>query len=665
MERTILRIGVVKSVRGRTIEVVVDKMKNVPHLLYNGSLIKNVSVGSYIKINKGFERIIGFIEAEEITEDKTEEKKNYKHETNKIVRVLKVKIVGFLERERFNQGVKDLPLIDNICYILTKEEYDRIHDFVDSDQDEPIKIGHLASELTKEINVGVNSLFASHIGIFGNTGSGKSYSLASIYNSLFEKFGGNTGFQEHSKFLLIDFNGEYIENEKGKDVIYDKKHKIVYDVPNQKIKLKKSTFEDVEILSLILDATDKTQKPFIKSCFNYTPFKKEYFNPQKFIKNLIDTLLSKKDKQFGTKAFIDLFNDLYDCVKNGIAVLEGKDLITKELGHYASGSYYSITVERDHTKNKSRETGSNIKFKVENLNHYFVNPLKEKVSSLEFKEDSLMIGFLLRLVLKYHYDIINGHANVEHISPLIRRAKTSLIKLDEMVDLQERPQFSNNLKIISLKNINDNSLKKVLALVVCKEAYDEQKKVEFATSYLNIIIDEAHNLLSYSSTRESETWKDYRLETFEEIIKEGRKFGTFLTIASQRPNDISQTIISQLHNYFLHRLINNKDIEAIEKTVSYLDKVSFESLSILPTGTCVLAGLATKLPVTIKINKLDEKYQPNSRTIKLTKIWKKEVNAEETPAATVVDKKSIGGSYKPTSSPKSFAGDGNGNDLPF
>ena len=79
-------------------------------------------------------------------------------------------------------------------------------------------------------------------------------------------------------------------------------------------------------------------------------------------------------------------------------------------------------------------------------------------------------------------------------------------------------------------------------------------------TYLNLIIDEAHNILSEESQRESEQWKDYRLETFEEIIKEGRKFGVFLTLASQRPVDISPTIISQLHNYFLHRLINEQDI---------------------------------------------------------------------------------------------------------
>ncbi|NYT28621.1 MAG: ATP-binding protein [Candidatus Thiodubiliella endoseptemdiera] len=74
-------------------------------------------------------------------------------------------------------------------------------------------------------------------------------------------------------------------------------------------------------------------------------------------------------------------------------------------------------------------------------------------------------------------------------------------------------------------------------------------------------------------------WKDYRLETFEEIIKEGRKFN-FYDYSSQRPSDISTTIISQLHNYFLHRLINNNDLLAVEKTISYLDKVSADSIRI-------------------------------------------------------------------------------------
>ena len=172
-------------------------------------------------------------------------------------------------------------------------------------------------------------------------------------------------------------------------------------------------------------------------------------------------------------------------------------------------------------------------------------------------------------------------------------------------------------------------MRKIIPLVISKEFYDYKKEATEADQYLNIIIDEAHNILSNVSIRESETWKDYRLETFEEIIKEGRKFGVFLTLASQRPYDISTTIISQLHNYFLHRLINNKDIDAIERTVSYLDKVSFESISILPQGTCVFAGLSATLPVTVKIGEIKDhevkdgivRYRPFNETMSLTKNW--------------------------------------------
>lgn len=89
-----------------------------------------------------------------------------------------------------------------------------------------------------------------------------------------------------------------------------------------------------------------------------------------------------------------------------------------------------------------------------------------------------------------------------------------------------------------------------------------------------MIIDEAHNILSQQSTREAESFKDYRLEVFEQIVKEGRKYGFYLTISSQRPYDISSTIISQLHNYFIHRLVNDMDLKMLANTINTLDLLS-------------------------------------------------------------------------------------------
>jgi DNA helicase HerA-like ATPase len=96
-----------------------------------------------------------------------------------------------------------------------------------------------------------------------------------------------------------------------------------------------------------------------------------------------------------------------------------------------------------------------------------------------------------------------------------------------------------------------------------------------------------------------------------------------MTLASQRPHDISPTIISQLHNYFLHRLVNNLDIQAIEKAVAYLDRISFESLPILPRGACVVAGVATQVPVVVKIAELPPATAPDSQTMSVTAEWLK------------------------------------------
>lgn len=167
-------------------------------------------------------------------------------------------------------------------------------------------------------------------------------------------------------------------------------------------------------------------------------------------------------------------------------------------------------------------------------------------------------------------------------------------------------------------------MKKLLPLLLsmmCYQKHKSYKKEGPVEKSLNIIIDEAHNILSYESNRESESWKDFRLETFEEIIKEGRKFGVFLTLASQRPSDISSTIISQLHNYLIHRLVNNRDIEMVEKAISYLDKLSVETLPILPAGACVLSGVIADLPIVVQVEKLNDKTAPRSQTIELADAW--------------------------------------------
>ena len=88
-------------------------------------------------------------------------------------------------------------------------------------------------------------------------------------------------------------------------------------------------------------------------------------------------------------------------------------------------------------------------------------------------------------------------------------------------------------------------------MLISKMIYDNQKrksvKSDKPKSTCHLIIDEAHNILNDNYSHNSDNSQDYRLSTFEEIIKEGRKFGFFLTLASQRPADISPTIIFEIN----------------------------------------------------------------------------------------------------------------------
>ena len=604
---SIFKVGKVTSVEGRTIKIEVDKSKNGAHLLYKGQVLRNISVNGYVKITKGFTKIIGKVEGEFIFEDKQFVNKNYKSERQKIKRILQVSLLGFFSKKGFERGIKELPLINNECYLLDLEEFEDVHNFVKK-EDDPLTLGTLTHENNQEIKVGVNDLFASHIGIFGNTGSGKSYTLAKIYRELFLKYIEEPKFKENAEFFFIDFNGEYIND----NVILDRKHKNIYSLNTRsekdKFPISQDLISDYNFWALVLEATEKTQKPFLKRAIENDWLEdkiEDAVNLLDFVKSLISKIIDKEDNSLKTGIIIDLLYNLGDCLGNN-NINEISNILRNQLQfHNMNSTFYFV----DNNGNKHYDNDS----------IPFVEEILDQIDFDEIQDDYLL-KIRLRIILQFHHEIINGYSNVEHLSPLLKRTPPRINDLRKVIVISDE-SLPLNISIVSLRDVKIQ-MRKMLPLLICKQLYEKKKEVNEKEKYLNIIIDEAHNILSSVSQRESETWKDYRLETFEEIIKEGRKFGTFLTIASQRPSDISATIISQLHNFFLHRLINNNDIKAVERTVSYLDKLSFESLSILPTGTCILAGLSAQVPVMIDIDKIKKEAEPDNKTMLLIENWK-------------------------------------------
>lgn len=613
-EDAVFKIGKVISVDGRLIRVKVDRAKNTSHLVYKGELIKNVAVGGYIKIAKGFTLMIGKVDGESVEEDRQLRDKPYISEKEKIDRTLNVKLLGFFEGATFKRGIKELPLVDNECFLLRNVEFDQVHDFLRRG-DEPIAIGTLALEKGQKIQVGIDGLFASHIGIFGNTGSGKSYTLAKIYRELFEKYKDEANFVRNAKFLLIDFNGEYVDPE-DEDIIIDGRYKNLYNLSTKItggdcFPLAIETLNSPEFWAVFLEATEKTQRPFLGRALANNRFAssiKTEDGIKALISAMIWTVTTKDDRNIEKGIVTTFLDELRDCLSSA-----------------------SIGTLCDHYKEHLQFNGTNGTYYYQdgaqtiysNLPNFKSDVIENRVSQLSISISQLtpIDEIRLRIVFQYFDDIFRGFSNKDHLAPLIKRLDNRIAGLKKVVGIGVLPA-EKNITVVSLKDVNIH-LRKILPLLLCKQFYDDKKSDDNGETYLNIIVDEAHNILSEDSSRESEQWKDYRLETFEEIIKEGRKFGVFLTLASQRPADISPTIISQLHNYFLHRLINEQDIKAVERTIAYLDKVSFDYLPILPTGTCIFAGLLANVPIVIDIGKIEpEKHEPRNKTRTLVDKWR-------------------------------------------
>lgn len=520
-------------------------------------------------------------------------------------------MLGYFSGDKYRKGIKELPLIGNECVLLDAEEYQKIHSFVHEGEC-TIRLGALMTDDLISIDVSVDRLFASHIGIFGNTGSGKSHTLATLYKNLFQKFGNQKAFRENARFILFDFNGEY-SNETNVTPL-----KKVYNLSTKsdqadKIQLSSEDILTPELFFILASATEKTQQPFIKRMLRLYQRVYSKADPtaytQAILKDLLGRVVVMKDSQNGAL--------ILDYMKAILIDEEAEGVDFSDIKWHTREKYFYFQVAG----------GDKEFFESNKLN------VVEKTSFYKaiggYKEEGDFIDRAIKfLYIQLIKDLIENRAQNEHVAPAINKLKSLSKEFSKVFSIPTNVGNTNlweegkPLAVINMSKVSV-SMKKLIPLLLSYKYYQEHKnrKSDVVTSSLNIIIDEAHNILSYDSTRESQDWKDFRLETFEEIIKEGRKFGVFLTIASQRPSDISATIISQLHNYLIHRLINNRDLEMVEKAIAYLDKISIESLPILPAGACVLSGIIADLPLILQVDRLSEEEQPESQTIALTESW--------------------------------------------
>ena len=153
------------------------------------------------------------------------------------------------------------------------------------------------------------------------------------------------------------------------------------------------------------------------------------------------------------------------------------------------------------------------------------------------------------------------------------------------------------------------------------EALQRYQKKNSATLPTVLAIDEAHKFIRNYRYSEEDASSALCCQTFEQIAREGRKFGLGLVIASQRPSELSPTVTSQCNSFLLHRITNSSDQEFIYKAVPDNFKGLLQELPSLPSQSAILLGWATELPLLIRINDLPENQRPSSENTEFWNVW--------------------------------------------
>lgn len=624
-----LRIGTVTAVRGRRIDITVDVDKNDSSLIFQGEIISNVSIGSFLVVRRGYAHLVVQVEEEELIESSAWENSDYQRDVDRNTRILKTILLGEFETDtsvsrfqtRFISGPQTSPLIGNIAYLASPEQASKIY-VSTSEPGTQITIGRLASDSSIPISLDINSIFASHIGIFGNTASGKSHSLCQLYTQLFEslnKIPSATQRLSSTRFILFDFTGEY-STDSTDSILCDDEFKSVYGISknarwrgqplNSPIPLNIEILDDTDFWVNILEADSSTQRHFVRKALS-APF--DTCDIQMLARDFVHLYFRGAfNKQLNIDFLFSIIQNLHETAHEENETFRRKlhDLKASLKFDPNSQIYYIQT-----TRKKIYYTTHEFNTHIDDFfDRYFPQTPTTELTPL----DTIRVKFNLTSLAFAYIELMKDTDLDSILQRLDDRIQTLLTWFEfTSNDIQHhRPLY-----VINLKDTHFDE-RQLIPLIITRAAYNEQKKLSKSQqSHLNIIIDEAHNILSLKKGFENNSLHDTRLKVFEEIILEGRKLNTFLTIISQRPADIAPSIASQLHHYFLHRLGSLDDLECVKNSVLFLNRNSFEAIPSLSCGTCIISGTSVRIPAIVKIDELPDGRRPDTATIDLVKLW--------------------------------------------
>lgn len=548
-----------------------------------------------------------------------EEKRKIVGEITKIdEKEISVLLIGEITNNNFTSGIIKKPAGTALTRTITSDELEPIIGKNSSSKDNLI-LGTSAIYPNFFVSIPLNSFFATHSAIIGNTGSGKSCGVARILQNLFLQ---NLDKPINSHIVLFDTYGEYSEafnimNET--DQLGFKKYTAKITKEDEQLIKIPIHFLGADDLAILLSVNDGTLIPVLEKTLKLV---------------YIFTSEDEKIKDYKNDIIAKCLLDILKSGKSGssmrdqiIAVLSkynteslNLDSLIKQPGYVRTlkqclnidekGKMNAILLVTEFLSQFERITIDNIV--VGNNTIYTLNDLYYALEFALISEGTLNsdTSYSKNNILKTRLQtIINSeYKNIFEVNEYITK-ENYIQKL-----FQKTNGTSCQLININLSSLDDR-FSKIITKLLSKLFFTYTTTLNPRGSFsINIILEEAHRYVQNDNDLDIIGYN-----IFDRITKEGRKYGTLLTFITQRPSELSTSSLSQCSNFIVFRIFHPDDIEIIKGISTSLTEETVEKLKTLNPGVALTFGTGFKIPLLVKMELPNP--MPESTSLQINEIW--------------------------------------------
>ncbi|MCI7242240.1 MAG: DUF87 domain-containing protein [Bacilli bacterium] len=535
---------------------------------------------------------------------------------------VKITFLGEFVNGRFYSGIIRKPSLTSKIRLINQEE---LNELVGANDKYSMPLGLSPLYNNYPIRVNIDSLFSNHSAIFGNTGSGKTYGVARLVQNLFTM---KDKIPFNSNFFIFNNTSEYDNAFKSINSYNPNFNYKMYttsdDDTNNSVKLPLWLLNADDYANL-LDATEYSQISVIEKMLSLVSvFARNDEEAHRYKNHLIaKAILSiMYSNQMPARMRDQIFTIVTDCHTEEL-----------NLDFEVPGVGYTRQFRKCFELDSQGQFVERVLI-VEYIEQFIDNNKKwnEDYVPIYFTLDDLEIALNFALISEGL--LLNEKSYSEGIA---LKVKLHTLNNSSYSRFFNYPQFCNTAQFISdIILVNGNKRAQIINFVL-EDVDDRFAKAmvkvysrilfRFTKSMVNrgsmpihIMLEEAHRYVQ----------KDYDNQMlgyniFERIAKEGRKFGLVLDLITQRPTELSETVISQCSNFLIFKINHPSDLEYIRKMVPNISADVIEKQKSLQSGTCVAFGPMMKIPMIVKMELPNP--EPHSSNAQIYKNWMIEWNS--------------------------------------